>query len=173
MKKTYIVEETFNDMRIDRWLRNKFGKIPQGLIERNLRNDAYKTKCPTIVNKLEIKDKNKYFSHEWYKSNQIAKKYNATLKFTLPGPMTICETLSNIYYKNDKEICNDLVPLLRREVLYLKSIGCKEIQIDEPLFARQPQKALDWGIDLLDCVIKDISDIFFDPPPPPSRPILF
>jgi len=131
------------------------------LIERKLRNDAYKTKCPTIVNKLEIKDKNKYFSHEWYKSNQIAKKYNATLKFTLPGPMTICETLSNIYYKDDKEICNDLVPLLRREILYLKSIGCKEIQIDEPLFARQPEKALTWGIDLLDCIIKDISDIFF------------
>jgi len=131
------------------------------LTERELRNGAYKTKCPTIVNKLGIKDKNKYFSHEWYKSNQIAKKYNATLKFTLPGPMTICETLSNIYYKNDKEICNDLVPLLRREILYLKSIGCKEIQIDEPLFARHPKKALDWGIDLLDCIIKDISNVFF------------
>ena len=73
------------------------------LIERKLRNEAYKIKCPTIVNKLEIKDINKYFSHEWYKSNQIAKKYNATLKFTLPGPMTICESLSNIYYKDDKE----------------------------------------------------------------------
>lgn len=131
------------------------------LTERELRGGAYKIECPTIVNKLEIKDESRYFSHEWYKSNQIARKYNATLKFTLPGPMTICETLSNTYYKNDKEICNDLVPLLRREILYLKSIGCKEIQIDEPLFARQPKKALDWGIDLLDCIIKDISDVFF------------
>jgi len=131
------------------------------LTERELRNGAYKTACPTIVNKLGIKEENKFFSHEWYKSNQIAKKYNATLKYTLPGPMTICETLSNIYYKDDKEICNDLVPLLRREILYLKSIGCKEIQIDEPLFARQPKKALDWGIGLLDNIIKDISDVFF------------
>ena len=55
--------------------------------------------------------------------------------------------------KRAEEICNDLVPLLRREILYLKSIGCKEIQIDEPLFARQPQKALTWGIDLLNCII--------------------
>ena len=131
------------------------------LTERELRNGAYRIGCPTIVSKLEIKDESIYFSHEWYKSNQIAEKYNATLKYTLPGPMTICETLSNTHYKNDREICNDLVPLLRREILYLKSIGCKEIQIDEPLFARQPQKAIDWGIDLLDCVIKDISNIFF------------
>jgi len=131
------------------------------LTERELRNKAYKTKCPTIVDKLEIKDKSKYFSHEWYKSNQIAKKYNATLKYTLPGPMSICETLSNTYYKDDKEICNELVPILRREILYLKSIGCKEIQIDEPLFARQPEKALEWGIDLLNCIVKDISNVFF------------
>ena len=131
------------------------------LTEKELRNKTYKIKCPTIVNKIEIKDKNEYFSHEWYKSNQIAKKYNATLKFTLPGPMTICDTLSNTYYKDDKEICNDLVPLLRREILYLKSIGCKEIQIDEPVFARQPEKALAWGIDLLNCIIKDISNVFF------------
>ena len=131
------------------------------LTERVLRNGAYTINCPTIVNKLEIKDEKKFFSHEWYKSNQIAKKYNTTLKFTLPGPMTICETLSNTYYKNDKDICTDLVPLLRREILYLKSIGCKEIQIDEPLFARQPKKALDWGISLLDNIIKDISNVFF------------
>ena len=131
------------------------------LTERELRNGAYKTKCPTIINKLGVKDEDKYFSNDWYKSNLIAKKYNATLKFTLPGPMTICGTLANLYYKDDREICNDLVPLLRREVLYLKSLGCKEIQIDEPLFARQPKKAVEWGIDLLNRIIEDISDVFF------------
>ena len=42
MKKTINVEKTFNDMRIDRLLRNHFGKIPQGLIEKNLRNGKIK-----------------------------------------------------------------------------------------------------------------------------------
>ena len=37
MKKTISVDKTFNDMRIDRLLRNHLGKIPQGLIEKNLR----------------------------------------------------------------------------------------------------------------------------------------
>ena len=42
MKKTICVEKTFDDMRFDRWLRNHLGKIPQGLIEKNLRNGKIK-----------------------------------------------------------------------------------------------------------------------------------
>ena len=38
MKKSYIVDSTCNDMRIDRWIRNYISKIPQSLIEKNLRN---------------------------------------------------------------------------------------------------------------------------------------
>ena len=38
MKKSYNVDSTFNDMRVDRWIRKNLGKIPQGLIEKNLRN---------------------------------------------------------------------------------------------------------------------------------------
>ena len=34
MKKSYTVDSTCNDMRIDRWTRLKIGKIPQGLIEK-------------------------------------------------------------------------------------------------------------------------------------------
>ena len=37
MKKSYIVVSTCNDMRIDRWIRHSVGKIPQSLIEKNLR----------------------------------------------------------------------------------------------------------------------------------------
>ena len=37
MIKSYIVDSTFNNMRFDRWLRIKLGKVPQGLIEKTLR----------------------------------------------------------------------------------------------------------------------------------------
>ena len=37
MKKIYNVEETFNKMRIDRWLRKNLGELPQSFIEKNLR----------------------------------------------------------------------------------------------------------------------------------------
>jgi 5-methyltetrahydropteroyltriglutamate--homocysteine methyltransferase len=131
------------------------------LTTRELRNGVYKLDCPTITGKLNIKNKDIFYSHEWYESNEIAKKYNAPLKFTLPGPMTICGTLSNIYYENEYVLCKDIVPLLRREILYLKSIGCKNIQIDEPLFARESKKAILWGIDLVNEIVKDIDNIFF------------
>ena len=34
MIKSYIVDETCNDMRLDRWIRNTLGNIPQSLIEK-------------------------------------------------------------------------------------------------------------------------------------------
>ena len=53
MKKSYIVDSTCNDMRIDRWIRNSIGKIPQGLIEKNLRAGKIK------LNKKKIKSSHK------------------------------------------------------------------------------------------------------------------
>ena len=42
MLKSYIVESTCNNMRVDRWIRNTIGKIPQGLIEKSLRSGKIK-----------------------------------------------------------------------------------------------------------------------------------
>ena len=58
--------------------------------------------------------------------------------------------LSNNYYKSDRELCEDIVPLIRREILYLKEQGCKYIQIDEPLFARYPENAIEFGVENLE-----------------------
>ena len=53
MKKSYIVDSTCNDMRIDRYIRYLLGKIPQGLIEKNLRSGKIK------LNKKKIKSSHK------------------------------------------------------------------------------------------------------------------
>jgi len=53
MKKSYTVDSTCNDMRIDRWTRLKIGKIPQGLIEKYLRLGKIK------LNKKKIKSSSK------------------------------------------------------------------------------------------------------------------
>ena len=42
MNKSFIVDSTSNNMRLDRWLRNKLGKIPQSLIEKSLRTGKIK-----------------------------------------------------------------------------------------------------------------------------------
>ena len=70
MKNSYIVSYAFNDMRLDRWIRNNLGKIPQGLIEKNLRNgiikvnkkkakSSYKVKTNDQINVFNFEFKNK------------------------------------------------------------------------------------------------------------------
>ena len=59
MKKSYSVAPTFNDMRIDRWIRNNLGKIPQGLIEKNLRNGKIKLNQKKIKSSHKVKTNDK------------------------------------------------------------------------------------------------------------------
>ena len=62
MKKSYIVDSTCNDMRLDRWVRFKLGKLPQSLIEKYLRLGKKETLQTTkmLVSKLQdIKSANK------------------------------------------------------------------------------------------------------------------
>ena len=56
MKKTYNVEKAFNDMRIDRWIRNNVKKIPQSLIEKNLRKGKIKLNGKKIKSSYKIKE---------------------------------------------------------------------------------------------------------------------
>ena len=53
MKKSFIVDLTYNDMRIDRWIRNNLGNIPQSLIEKTIRSGKIK------LNKKKIKSSQK------------------------------------------------------------------------------------------------------------------
>ncbi len=84
MKKSYIVDSTCNDMRIDRWIRFKFGKIPQGLIEKYLRSGKIK------LNKKKIKS-----------SQKISTKDNIDL-FNIEFRETIVQ--KKIKFKPSKEV---------------------------------------------------------------------
>ena len=57
MKKTYIVDSTCNDMRLDRWLRLKIGKIPQGLVEKYLRTGKIKINKKKVKSSFKVKTK--------------------------------------------------------------------------------------------------------------------
>ena len=75
MKKSYIVDSTCNDMRIDRWIRFKFGKIPQGLIEKYLRSGKIKLNKKKIKSsqKISTKDNIDLFNIE-FKESIVQKK---------------------------------------------------------------------------------------------------
>ena len=55
MKKSHIVDSTCNEMRIDRWIRHIIGKIPQGLIEKNLRIGKIKLNKKKIKSSYRVK----------------------------------------------------------------------------------------------------------------------
>ena len=59
MIKSYIVDSTCNDMRLDRWLRLKLGKIPQSLIEKNLRSGKIKINKKKVKSSFKIKTNDK------------------------------------------------------------------------------------------------------------------
>ena len=76
MKNSYIVSYAFNDMRLDRWIRNNLGKIPQGLIEKNLRNGIIKVNKKKAKSSYKVKtnDQINVFNFEF--KNKIHQKKN-------------------------------------------------------------------------------------------------
>ena len=92
--------------------------------------------------------------NEW-KSNQSLS--NKPVKVTIPGPMTITDTIANTYYNSDEEMGYDLAIAINIEIKRLVKAGCKYIQVDEPLFARKPANALAFGIKNLENCFEGIN----------------
>ena len=59
MIKSYIVDSTYNNMRLDRWLRNKIGNIPQSLIEKSLRSGKVKINKKKVKSSFKVKTNDK------------------------------------------------------------------------------------------------------------------
>jgi len=95
MKKSYTVDSTCNDMRIDRWTRLKIGKIPQGLIEKYLRSGKIK------INKKKIKSSTKV------KTNDIIDFFNLEFKETILQKKIKFEPSKEIIKSNEDQIIDN------------------------------------------------------------------
>ena len=95
MKKSYTVDSTCNDMRIDRWTRLKIGKIPQGLIEKYLRSGKIK------INKKKIKSSAKV------KTNDIVSFFNLDFKETIVQKKIKFEPSKDIIKSNEDQIIDN------------------------------------------------------------------
>jgi 5-methyltetrahydropteroyltriglutamate--homocysteine methyltransferase len=72
------------------------------------------------------------------------------LKWTLPGPMTICDTLADGHYGRRADMAMAFAEILNEEALELEAAGCDVIQFDEPAFNVFMEDVKDWGIAALD-----------------------
>ena len=115
------------------------------LTAKEVRGGTYEANLPTIVGLVSLRDL--FLTHDWKRAQSVCEK---DVKITMPGPMTISDTNHDAYYNDPKKLGSDIATALNAEVLALAQAGCKHIQIDEPLFARKPQAALDFGFENLE-----------------------
>ena len=79
MIENYVVDSTYNNMRLDRWLRNKIGNIPQSLIEKYLRSGKIKVNKKKVKSSFKVKtnDKIDIFNLNFIENiSQKKKKFN-------------------------------------------------------------------------------------------------
>ena len=118
------------------------------LVDRELRGGAYRARLPAITGPIAAREH--FLPAEW----RLAQSFTGRpLKVTLPGPMTIADTTADLHYSDPKRLGADLARALNREVLALAEAGCLHIQVDEPVFARKPEEALDYGMENLERVL--------------------
>lgn len=123
------------------------------LTKKVMRQGAWIDKVPTITGPIKPQ-KEHFLIRDW----QIAQSSTKNeIKITVPGPITIIDSYADAYYGDEKKLAKALAEALNYEIKALAEAGCKWIQIDEPLFARYPEKALDYGIENLERCFHSVS----------------
>ncbi len=115
------------------------------LTEKELRGGAYAASLPTITGPIRARER--FLVHDW----RVAQAFTELpVKVTIPGPMTIADTVANAFYDDEARLGADLAAAVNAELLALAASGCRHIQIDEPVFARKPEQALAYGFENLE-----------------------
>jgi 5-methyltetrahydropteroyltriglutamate--homocysteine methyltransferase len=113
-------------------------------VEMGIRNDRYKAMCPTVVGELKLR--HRVHAREARLARAHTKR---KLKFTLPGPMTIVDTIADAHYGDRVKMAFAFAALLNEEVRGLAADGVDVIQFDEPAFNVYMDAAAGWGIEAL------------------------
>jgi 5-methyltetrahydropteroyltriglutamate--homocysteine methyltransferase len=121
-------------------------------VEMGIRNDRYKAMCPTVVGPLRLR------SRVHAREARLARAHTKKkLKFTLPGPMTIVDTIADAHYGDRVKMAMAFAALLNEEARGLAADGVDVIQFDEPAFNVYMEAAAGWGIEALHRAIDGIS----------------
>ena len=114
-------------------------------VEIGIRADRYKAMVPTVTAALRLKSR--VHAHEARLARAHTKR---KLKFTLPGPMTIVDTVADAHYGDRPKMAMAFADLLNAEARALEADGIDVIQFDEPAFNVYMDEVSDWGIKALE-----------------------
>ena len=114
-------------------------------VEMGIRKDRYKAMVPQVVGPLALKGRVHQAEARLARAHTTKK-----LKFTMPGPMTIVDTVADQYYGDRRKMAFAFAELLNQEALALQADGVDVIQFDEPTFNVYMKDAADWGVQALE-----------------------
>jgi 5-methyltetrahydropteroyltriglutamate--homocysteine methyltransferase len=114
-------------------------------VEMGIRADRYKAMVPQVVAPVRLKERVHAFEAQAARAHTTRK-----LKFTLPGPMTVADTIADRYYGDKVKMAFAFAELLNEEALALERDGVDVIQFDEPAFNVFMDEVTDWGIAALE-----------------------
>ncbi len=109
-----------------------------------IRDNRYQLEVPTVTGPLS-RPAPVHLDEVKFTRAQTKKK----LKFTLPGPMTICDTIADAHYGSRPQMAMAFAEILNQEARDLEKAGVDVIQFDEPAFNVFMQDVKDWGIEAL------------------------
>ena len=110
-----------------------------------IRNNRYDAQVPQVISALKLKGRVHAFEAQLARAHTRKK-----LKFTLPGPMTIVDTVADCFYGDKVKMAFAFAELLNQEALALQADGVDIIQFDEPAFNVYMQDTADWGVKALE-----------------------
>jgi 5-methyltetrahydropteroyltriglutamate--homocysteine methyltransferase len=113
-------------------------------VEMGIRGDRYKAMVPVVNGELKLKGR----------VHQLEAKHarvhtQRELKITLPGPMTISDTVGDAHYGDKVKMAMAFAGLLNQEARALEADGVDVIQFDEPAFNVFMNEVQVWGIEAL------------------------
>lgn len=118
-------------------------------VKMGIRNNRYDAMVPQVVAPLRLKGRVHAFEAQLARAHTKKK-----LKFTLPGPMTIVDTVADRFYGGNSEgrvkMAFAFAELLNQEALALQADGVDIVQFDEPAFNVYMKDAADWGVAALE-----------------------
>jgi 5-methyltetrahydropteroyltriglutamate--homocysteine methyltransferase len=114
-------------------------------VEMGIRDGRYRALVPQVKAPLRLRARAHRFEARLARAHT-----NKTLKFTLPGPMTIADTVADRHYGERAKLAFAFAELLNEEARALERDGIDVIQFDEPAFNVFMAEAVDWGIAALE-----------------------
>ena len=121
-------------------------------VQMGIRNNRYKAMCPTVIGPLRLRKR----VHA--QEARLARAHTRRkLKLTLPGPMTIVDTIADAHYGDRIKMAMAFAALLNEEARGLAADGVDVIQFDEPAFNVYMDEAAGWGIEALHRAIDGVA----------------